>query len=128
MINLYVNSHGGECCGRKHIYTIDSFLRLDNIFDKVFLDEFLNFINSLEVYDEEWNNDENYIKDLCYEITLTDYVSEKKIETKKENYEKYNGKTMNEFLYMFGFEKVYSFINPNTDNTVHVYLWSSSKV
>lgn len=115
---LEVGSHNGGCCGRYHISNF-FYGRVDH--DVATLKEILSsrtFYGELEREDPE-REDEYELSHMCAEICLT--TEQLWCEDKK-------GKTLEKRLLKMGFEEVYRFINPNSKNTVVVFLYSEDKV
>ena len=76
-------------------------------------------------YDEDDNwvegeSDPKLFRTHCVEVTLTEYQA---------TIGKMEGKTWHQILTEdLGFDQVYEFRNPNTDNKVRVYLLSDNKI
>ena len=124
---LYGAYHGGDCCGRLHISNFpdvpsEPALKALNSM----LDEDLNYDDGEGGYyddDDEWVEGEanpKLFRTHCVEVTLTE---------SQATFNKMDGKTWHQILTEdLGFDQVYEFRNPNTDNKVRVYLLSDNKI
>lgn len=123
---LYGAYHGGDCCGRLHISNFpdnpsESCIAALN----AMLDENMCDCDEDGYYDEndnwiEGGREPNLFRSHCVEVTLTEYQA---------TIGKMNGKTWHQILTEdLGFDQVYEFRNPNTDNKVRVYLLSDNEI
>ena len=133
---LDINDHGGNCCGRRHIAElgyvgprVEIVQRIQNLMS-----------DGWEAWDDELDCEvQRNDSEMGIEITLTseqantkpsDFIHSwpiKAIEIQPND--PYKDKTWDEVLTtVLGFRKVFSFVNPNTDNIVHVYFYSDNEV
>lgn len=126
-------SHGGGCCGRRHIYELGQCGPTEN--RVTLIQDCLSHCESdgYDNYDEEDNEIEYpdiHTGDHGCEITLT-----KQQATLKQNSafhsaawkaDKYYGQCWDDVLKEMGWKRVYSFKNPNTDNVIFVYFYSNN--
>ena len=124
---LYGAYHGGDCCGRLHISNFpdvpsESALKALN---SMLREDLSDCDDDSGYYDEDDNwvegeSDPKLFRNHCVEVTLTEY---------QDTIGKMGGKTWHQILTEdLGFDHVYEFRNPNTDNKVRVYLLSDNKI
>lgn len=114
-ISMYTENHGGDCCGRKHIFELGRYgptlARVAKLQDLLNDDDSYREEDD-EDYSEYYNNAHH-----CVEVTLTSTQATQKASD--------TGKIWDDVLTKeFGFKRVFAFKNPNTDNIVYVYLFS----
>lgn len=116
----YIETHGGDCCGRYHLHCMGphdiNYERFDEVIDHLLNDEFSGALE--EAFDEDMGEVYNF----CGEITLTHYQITQEV--------KYKGAkmSMHEALAKMNWERVYAFLNPNTENKVYVLMKAGRKV
>lgn len=117
-MTVYMEDHGGECCGRRHIFEIDTHTH-DRV--KTSVNQIIALLSEeCEVYDEDYDEDKfvSY-SEFCCEITLTDEQARSTLSV---------GVTLDKHLRdELKFKRVMSFHNPNSGNLVHVYLRSDNE-
>lgn len=111
-MNINHNHHGGECCGRWHLYGFEPSDDDDDDVAGVY-DDGLN----LSSYQDAL---QNYRRGTCCEVVLTGW--------QVRNAYFSDGTRVHDQLIADGFENVYSFTNPNSSNDCHVYLFSAAKI
>lgn len=116
-MTVYMEDHGGECCGRRHIFEIETHTpgRVETSVKEI--------INLLSEQCEVFDNYDDYhtvsYSEFCCEITLTDVQARSTLS---------DGTTLDKHLRdELKFKRVMSFHNPNSDNLVHVYLRSDNE-
>ena len=118
-MNVLKNNHSGYCCGRFHVCNFDTYKMEDNLrsikeeLDRTNYDFEAMYEEAVPTYGDDPN-----MSGMCCEITLADY---------QINLE-HKGKTFKTHLEDMGFKEVYKFLNPNSGNVVHVFLYSSNEV
>lgn len=131
---LYIEDHGGGCCGRRHLFefrynfpNMEEYNRVRNLLDDYIYCDF---------YEDEGEEESSIqVFDLCVEVTLTQdqafNTPHKPWSSSLKDWDnpKFKNKTWDQVLREdFGFKRVYAFRNPNTDNEVYVYLYSSNEL
>lgn len=106
-----VYSHGGECCGRLHLSDFP-WAGPSNT-------SIAYFKNRMQEPLEGYREDEPDNEKHCVEVTLVDEQA-----TNVGS----SGKSWDAVLTEYGFKKVYAFRNPNSGNTVWVYLYSTNEL
>lgn len=113
-IAMYTENHGGDCCGRKHIFELGSYgptlARVARLQDLLTDDD--SYHEDDEGYLEYYNNAHH-----CVEVTLTSAQATWIAPD--------TGKIWDDVLTKeLGFKRVFAFKNPNSGNIVYVYLFS----